>query len=93
LQTVVEQGEIVRLRAAPDQTISLQTGDGVLAVLQVPLVLQNRVVGLLSVDRQRTRTSFGQHDEEILAILADYAVLVLEKNRQFGSATNLSPRG
>lgn len=93
LRAVVEQGEVVRLQAAPDQAISLQTGDTVLALLQVPLVVQNQVVGVLSVDRQQVRAPFDQQDAEMLAILANYAVLVLEKNRQFETASTISPRG
>jgi len=93
LQTVVTQGETVRLQAAPDQTIFLQSGDSVVAVLQVPLVVNKQVVGLLSVDRQQARAPFGQHDEEMLAILANYAVLALEKNRQLEPAATIPPRG
>lgn len=91
LQAVVEQGGIVRLQAAPEQAISLQTGDGVLAVLQVPLVVNERVIGLLSVDRQKVKAPFGRHDEEMLAILAHYAVLALEKNHQLEPTATASP--
>jgi CheY-like chemotaxis protein len=93
LRAVVEQGQVVRLQAAPDQAISLQTGDGVLAVLQVPLVVKDRVFGVLSVDRQQVRAPFDEQDAEMLAILADYAVLALEKNRRIETPSTISPRG
>lgn len=82
LQTILEKGISLRLHASPDSTIILQTGDAVRAVLQVPLKTQERVLGLLSVDRQDRDIPFGKHDEQMLAILADYVVIALDKHRQ-----------
>lgn len=81
LQPVL-QGLVVRLQAAPGSAIELQTGDWAQAVLQVPLVGQNGVAGLLSVDRQEKESPFGEHDEQALSILADYAILVLAKEHR-----------
>ncbi len=82
LQTILERGISVRLHTSPGSTIILQTGDAVGAVLQVPLKTQERVLGLLSVDRQDRGIPFGKHDEQMLAILADYVVIALEKHRR-----------
>ncbi len=82
LRTILERGTSVRLHTSPGSTIILQTSDAVSAVLQVPLKTQDRVLGLLSVDRQDKGISFGKHDEQMLAILADYVVIALEKHRQ-----------
>ncbi len=82
LQTILKQGISVRLHTSPGSTIILQTGDAVRAVLQVPLKTQDRVLGLLSVDRRDRDIPFGRHDEQMMAILADYVVMALEKHRQ-----------
>jgi GAF domain-containing protein len=82
LQTILKQGISVRLHTSPGSTIILQTGDAVRAVLQVPLKTQDRVLGLLSVDRRGRDIPFGRHDEQMMAILADYVVITLEKHRQ-----------
>ena len=83
LRAVIEEGAPVRLEASPGSALALQTGDTARAVLQVPLRTRAQIVGLLSVDRQGSGADpFGKHDEQMLAILADYVVLALEKNRQ-----------
>jgi two-component system NtrC family sensor kinase len=82
LRAVLDDNTCVRLDALPNASISLQTGDTALAVLQAPLNAGGRVVGLLSVDRKTTAGPFGKHEEGMLAIFADYAVLALEKHRQ-----------
>jgi GAF domain-containing protein len=79
LQTALAEGASVRLHASSDAPIALQTGEIVLAVLQVPLKTKDRVIGLLSVDRQGSGVPFGKHDEQMLAILADYAVISVEQ--------------
>ncbi len=79
LYTVLAEGIGVRLHTTSAPPIALQTGEPVLAVLQVPLKTRERVIGLLSVDRQSIGVPFGTHDEQMLAILADYAVIGLEK--------------
>lgn len=79
LQAALAEGTSVRLRAS-DPPIALQTGESVRAVLQVPLKTKERVIGLLSADRQSSEVPFGKHDEQMLVILADYAVMAVEQN-------------
>jgi two-component system NtrC family sensor kinase len=78
LRPVLEQGICVRLQAATGETIALQTGDEVKAVLQVPLKTQLQTIGLLSADRQDSPSPFGEHDEQMLAILASCVVIALK---------------
>jgi DNA-binding response OmpR family regulator len=78
LRPVLDNATCVRLQAAAGETILLQTGDEVKAVLQVPLRTEGRAIGLLSVDRQDSPAPFDKHDELMLAILADYVVIALE---------------
>lgn len=77
LQAALAEGASVRLHTTSDPPIVLQTGETARAVLQVPLRTKERVIGLLSADRQNTGVPFGKHDEQMLAILADYAVIAL----------------
>jgi len=79
LADVLEKGVSARLAAGPGSAIALHTGDSTQAVLQVPLKTPGGVVGILSADRRKAGLPFGRHDEQMLSILADYAVLALEK--------------
>ena len=81
LRPVLEQGTCVRLQAATGETIALQTGDQVEAVLQVPLKTREQIIGLLSADRQDSPTPFDDHDELMLTILANCVALALEMQR------------
>ena len=81
LRPVLERGTSVRLQAVTGETIVLQTGDLVKAVLQVPLKARTRTIGLLSVDRQDSSSPFDSHDEQMLGILANCIVIALEMQR------------
>jgi two-component system NtrC family sensor kinase len=79
LRPVLEQGTLVRLHSADAADIGLQTEDKVRSVIQVPLKGRGALLGLLSVDRRTTNAPFGKYDEQILLILADYAVIALHR--------------
>lgn len=91
LQTAFDKGIAVRLCALSNSTIALQSGSTAKVVLQVPLKAQGNVVGLLSVDRQGKGTPFGKHDEEMLIILAHYAVMALEQHQKLEPAQDPTP--
>lgn len=90
LWAVLESGASVRLHTSADRYIKVQGGDGVKAVLQVPLIGDEQMLGLLSAERQSSGSPYGKHDEQILAILADYAVMALEKHRPVEASTTAS---
>lgn len=79
LRNVLSEGTRLRLRASPGSSIILQTGRAVKAVLQVPLINPEEIVGVLSVDRRNAGTAFGRQDEQVLAILADYVIIARDK--------------
>lgn len=91
LGDVLQKGVSARLTAPPNSAISLQTGDAVQAVLQVPLNAPSGVIGFLSADRQGAGKPFGQHDERMLTILADYAVLALGRESQAQAVATFPP--
>jgi two-component system NtrC family sensor kinase len=79
LWTVLKEGTRLRLQATPGSAIILQTGQAVKALLQVPLMAPQRISGLLAADRQSSAIPFGAQDEQVLAILADYVIISLDK--------------
>jgi two-component system NtrC family sensor kinase len=70
----------VRLHAPEGPLIEIQTGDTLTSVCQVPLQVQNKVCGLLTVGRQNDGKAFGLLDEQTLTILAQYASLAVERH-------------
>jgi two-component system NtrC family sensor kinase len=79
LRPVLEEGLAVCLSSDAGPGIVIQTGDTVRAVCQVPVRHGGKVSGLLSVDRRSAGNSFGQRDEQTLAILASYATLAIDQ--------------
>lgn len=47
------------------------------SLVYVPLLLKSRVIGVLGVDNRGNRLPFHQHDVDLLATLAEYAVIAL----------------
>jgi two-component system NtrC family sensor kinase len=59
-------------------SFKVATGYSVRSLLYVPLVAQDKVVGVLSVDNRTTPRTFSQNDVERLSALANYAVIALQ---------------
>jgi two-component system NtrC family sensor kinase len=56
----------------------LKTGYLVKSLLHVPLILRERVIGVLSVDNQVSDQEFTADDEYLLSVLADHAAISIE---------------
>ncbi len=56
----------------------VKTGYLVKSLLHVPLVLRDRVIGVLSVDNQVSDVEFTGEDQYLLSTLADYAAISIE---------------
>jgi two-component system NtrC family sensor kinase len=80
LGQVVSTGKPLRLGNTEHagNKLKVVTGYLVRALLHVPLIAQNRVVGVLSVHNNKTDRAFSQSDQERLAALANYAVIALQ---------------
>jgi two-component system NtrC family sensor kinase len=80
LGQVVSTGKPLRLgnMEQAGNKFKVVTGYLVRALLHVPLVAGNRVVGVLSVHNNKTDRVFSQSDQERLAALANYAVIALQ---------------
>jgi two-component system NtrC family sensor kinase len=91
LQSVLNKDSAVRFHAAANASIQIQTGDAVRSVLQVPLIVEGMVCGLLSVDRRVSSAAFDKYDELLLWVLADYASMALERANELPVTSQLRP--
>ena len=71
--------------------LKVKTGFLVRALLQVPLMVGDQVVGVLAVDNQQSDRVFSENDQYLLATLADYAAIAIE-NASF-EAPAVDPNG
>ncbi len=87
LGQVVRSGQPLRLGDGENAEGKLKVATGYLvrALLHVPLVVRDRVIGVLSVDNRTTRRAFSQNDLERLSALADYAAIALQNAWLYGA--------
>jgi signal transduction histidine kinase/CheY-like chemotaxis protein len=76
---VVQTGKPVRRGGkGTGRDFKVKTGYLVKSLLHVPLLLREKVIGVLSVDNQVSDWEFTQDDENVLTVLADYAAISIE---------------
>jgi two-component system NtrC family sensor kinase len=81
---VVRTGKPVRLdKTRSGSPLKVKTGFLVRAILQVPLVVGDTVIGVLAVDNQESDRIFTEADQYLLATLADYAAIAIENARLY----------
>lgn len=81
---VVRTGKPIRTdKTRAGMTLKVKTGFLVRAILQVPLMVGDQVVGVLAVDNQQSDRSFSENDQYLLATLADYAAIAIENARLY----------
>jgi two-component system NtrC family sensor kinase len=78
---VVRTGEPMMLSG---EQIKIETAFLVNALINVPIELHGRVIGVLGVDNQVSKERFGQHELDMLSALAGYAAIAIENARLFG---------
>lgn len=67
----------------------------VIAMLHAPLKVGSRELGVLRVNNKTTLRSFGDHERQMLSILADYAAIAIEMVRlthQLERVANVDPK-
>lgn len=79
LAPVLKKGQAIRLQSSKGCDIALQTGSLARAVLQVPVLLNGALRGLVSVDRRVGTQPFDDHDEKVLRLLANHVSLALAR--------------
>lgn len=81
---VVRTGKPVRTdKTRAGMSLKVKTGFLVRAILQVPLMVGDQVVGVLAVDNQQSDRVFSENDQYLLATLADYAAIAIENARLY----------
>ncbi|WP_129671198.1 response regulator [Candidatus Chloroploca sp. Khr17] len=81
---VVRTGKPIRLdQARSGFALKVKTGFLVRAILQVPLMVGDQVIGVLAVDNRQTERTFSENDQYLLATLADYAAIAIENARLY----------
>jgi two-component system, NtrC family, sensor kinase len=81
---VVRTGKPIRLdRHNQGGALKVQTGFLVRALLQVPLLIGQHVIGVLAVDNQKQDRPFSENDQYLLSALADYAAVAIENARLY----------
>lgn len=81
---VVRTGKPIRLDMQRAGTaLKVKTGFLVRAILQVPLLVGDQVIGVLAVDNTQSSRHFSENDQYLLATLADYASIAIENARLY----------
>ncbi|MEO7913209.1 MAG: response regulator [Roseiflexaceae bacterium] len=81
---VVRTGKAIRLdKASAGAALKVKTGFLVRAILQVPLIVGNTVIGVLAVDNQQSERTFSENDQYLLSALADYAAIAIDNARLY----------
>ncbi|HEY4689347.1 MAG TPA: ATP-binding protein [Anaerolineae bacterium] len=81
---VIQTGRPVMLGG--DDLVKVRTAFLVKAILNVPMLVADRAIGVLSVDNQHSNRSFSEHDVHLLSTLADYAAIAIENARLYWAA-------
>ena len=80
---VVRSGKPILLGGDDKQSFKIKTGYLVKSLLNVPLKVDSRVIGVLGVDNQVSTTPFTSAHLKQLSVLADMAVTALENARHY----------
>lgn len=83
---VIDTGEPVLMNADQDDGLKIKTGYLARAMLHVPLKLRDQVIGVLSVNNVTVEHPFAENDQNLLAVLADYAAIALDNVQQIQRA-------
>lgn len=78
---VIQNGQPVILGKASYHKV--KTDYLVHALIYVPLRIQNRIMGVLTVDNRQYQKSFSDHHVLLMSILADYAAIAIENARLY----------
>ena len=83
---VVQSAKPVMLDGDSTHLFKVKTGLLVKALLNVPLISDEQVIGVLGVDNKTTMAKFSQHHLEQLSLLAGIAATAIGNARQYGEA-------
>lgn len=73
---IIKSKKILRL-TSKDGTLKVATGLLVSAIVFIPLIIEEKAIGVLVVDNHGPEKAFTENDERLLKILADYAAVAI----------------
>jgi PAS domain S-box-containing protein len=91
---VVRDGQSVRYNNIDDTNrFKVKTGYLVKSLINVPLRIQDKTIGVLGVDNQRSARNFTRTDQELLTVLAEHAATAITNASLYeGTHQNLARR-
>ncbi|GAB4418200.1 MAG: hypothetical protein Fur0044_14090 [Anaerolineae bacterium] len=87
-RSILRSGKPILLSGANGQYLELKTGYPIKSLLNVPLKVDEQVIGVLGVDNQTSNTRFSLVDLRRLTELADMAATAVVNARQYSEARN-----
>lgn len=78
---VVKSGQAIVLSG--DELIKIQTTYFVKSVVYIPLQIDQKVIGVLSVDNRTEARTIGRNEVQLLDVLADFAAIAIENSRLY----------
>lgn len=79
---VVRTGETIAL-SRESNSLKVKTGLIVYALVNVPIKVGIKVIGVLGVDNRYQRRTFTQEDQKLLSTLADWAAIAIQNARYY----------
>jgi PAS domain S-box-containing protein len=84
--SVVKTGKPEIAKSKEGKSLRIKTGYQVKALLNVPLKVRGRVIGVLGVNNKVSDKAFSKDNLHMLSILADYAAIAIENAQLFEDA-------
>jgi two-component system NtrC family sensor kinase len=86
---VLQTGQPIIL-SKDSSSLKVKTGLTVYALINVPVSLGDSVIGVLGVDNRHQQHAFTQEDEQLLAVLAEWAAIAIQNARLFADTQQFS---
>nr|NIO71258.1 GAF domain-containing protein [Anaerolineae bacterium] len=90
--SVVKTGKPEIAESKEGKSLKIKTGYQVKALLNVPLKVREKVIGVLGVNNKVSDKAFSEDNLHMLSVLADYAAIAIEKARLFSQLTEAKER-
>lgn len=86
---VVQTGEPIAI-SRDSHSLKVKTGLVVYALVNVPLKVGSKVIGVLGVDNRQQRRAFSHEDQILLSTLADWAAIAIQNAKLYAATAELS---
>lgn len=87
--SVVQTGEPITL-SKKSGTLKVKTGITVFSLVNVPVYLDNTVIGVLGANNRQQKRVFTEEDAKLLAVLAEWAAIAIQNARLYSETRQFS---